>query len=742
MTSVGRSASREATAVGFLALLLVSPPAGGVPPEAGSPPRMECRLDSVGGVPSRGGYLVVDGWAVDRTEGTPVYKVGLALEKKGFFELDRGGPRFDIPRALGRPEFLRSGFHGAVPLGDTPPGVVRVEAVAYARDGHMQGCGAHAVVVRDAPLPPQPPAWRIGLTHVSRALAALLIFALAGWPLTAWAARGTRPLAAPLVGFALFAVTSEAGALVYVRPLPSFLAAGAALLAIQAAGKVFPRRRARTGDAPFVAGAALVLLLVGAIPMSVHGPGVVMGGIDDAVRECMKADTILVPSRTGEGYAALLPRLMDQRHLRPGSSYLLAALAQPGGLRTHEVHSAAMLLAGTLTVFGAGVLARALLPAARATRRAAVALVATSSVLVTTLYGQHLGNLAAVPLLLLFTAASWEAVRRPRPFALLSAVLSLSALFTVYPELLPLLAMMAAAATLLRASGGGVVRAALHLAAVATLAAVLNAPGAFRLVRGWTAMGTDLVSKAPADRLVLGDTTWFPPAAVVAGLEPYRLDAPAPMLPLRRTAVDVAALGVALAALTGFLASPLRTRRTVATLLLPVAFALLANRAMAFPYGYSKVLPVAVPLWTVSFMILCGEATRLAGRFLPPTAVRIASAAGLAVLLVLSGLATRHVISRASLLVPAFDPAYNELPALLSGLPPRALPRVDQPLFANREWMRYMLRDVNVDATAEPIPATGRPRFALLDRRTLDGEPADVATRTPRFVAVPLRPDP
>ena len=734
-----RRGLRPAVALVFAVAFPLSPPRASAEPLA-PPPRqgIECRIDGIEGVPARGGYLAVNGWAVDHAHGTPVAKVGLVIDNSGFLELDRGRPRPDVMRTLGRADFLLSSFGGAVPLGPISAGPHHVEIFAFAPDGKKVSCGTRTIVVRDVPPPAEPPAWRIGLGHGTRALAALLSLALAGWPLGAWTARGRRLLTAPLLGFALLAVSSELGALLGIRPLPSFLTAAGALWVLHAARRGFPRRRTLAGDAPFAGAAALLFVTAGAVPMSVHGPGVVMGAIDDAVRECMKADALLVPPRSGEGYSTLLPHLMGLKYLRPGGSFLLAAMAQPEGLRTHEVHSAAMLLAGALSVLGTAVLAYRLLPGASAARRGAVALVATSSVLYTSLYNQHLGNLTAVPVLLLFAVGLLDALGTAALTPLVVPSLALAALFTFYPELLPLAGLTAAAAALFLPGRGGRKRRLLRVALVLVVAAAANVPGAVRAVRGLGPLKADATSTTPANRLVLGDTTYFPSFAVLTGAEPYRLDAPAPMLPARRAAVAGVSLAVGLGALAGWAAASNRLRRTVAFLLIPAAVAFSVNLATSFPYGFSKILPVAVPVWTVSFVLLWRSAAVRAEKFVPAKAVMAVSATGLAVLIVLSVLASRHALSRAVDLVPAFDPAYRELPALLSALPAGVLPRVDQPPGANREWIRYMLRDVAVDTSATPVPAKGRLRVALLDRRTLDAEPPGALARTPRFVAVPV----
>jgi hypothetical protein len=729
-----------AAALAFTVLaFLPSPRASAGPPVSPSPHGIECRIDGIDGVPARGGYLTVNGWAVDHAHGAPVAKVGLVIDNSGFLELDRGRPRPDVMQALGRADFLLSSFGGAVPLGSIGPGPHLIEIFAFTPEGKKVGCGTQTIVVRDAPQPPEPPAWRIGLGHGTRVLAALLALALAGWPLSAWTARGRRFLTAPLLGFALLAVSSEVGALLGIRPLPSFVAAAGALWVLHGARRVFPHRRAIPGDTLFAGAAVLLFVAAGSVPMSVHGPGVVMGAIDDAVRECMKADTILVPPRSGEGYSTLLPHLMGLKHVRPGGSFLLAAMAQPEGLRTHEVHSAAMLLAGALSVLGTAVLARRFLPGAAAARRAALALVATSSVLYTTLYNQHLGNLTAVPILLLYAVGLCDALGTKSRPPLVVPSLAFAALFTFYPELLPLAGLMAAAAVLLLPARGARGRMLLRAVLVVVLAAAANVPGAVRAIRGLGPLRADAASTTAANRLVLGDTTYFPSLAILTGAEPYRLDAAAPMLPARRAAVAGVSLAVGLAALAGWVAASNRLRRTVAFLLIPPAVALSVNMAMSFPYGFSKILPVAVPLWTVSFLLLWRSAARRAEELVPAKAVKTASAAGLGILIFLSVLASRHALARAAFLVPAFDPAYVQLPALLSALPAGTLPRVDQPLVANREWIRYMLRDVAVDAPATPVPAKGRLRVDLLDRRTLVAEPPGVLARTPHFLAVPVQ---
>jgi hypothetical protein len=738
VTAAGRA--RRAVAATVIALGSVSSSAGGITPaRPAAPKQIECRIDSIVGPLAPGGYVAVDGWAVDRVRGAPVGKVGVVIDGSGFLELDRGRPRPDVAQALDRPDALLSAFGGAAPLGPLSVGPHRLEVFAFTPEGEKVSCGDRTLVIRDVPSPAGPPAWRIGLAHGLRALAALLALWIAGWPLSAGTAGGRRLFVAPLAGFALLAVSSELGGLAGLRPLTAFLGAAAVVwIGWAARCRAAHRRPASVSKATFAAVVVLGFLTAGALPMSQHGPGVVMGSIDDAVRECMKADTLLIPPGGSGGYSTLLPYLMHRKHLRPGGSFLLAALAQPEGLRTHDVHSAAMLLAGALSLVGAALLARRFLPGSAGARRIALALAATNSVLFTALYNQHLGNLTAVPMLLLLASELPVALATGSRPPLLAPSLALAGLFTFYPELLPVALLTLATAVLLLPARNGRRHGALRAAAVVALATAINLPAVVRTIRGLGPLRSDAVSTTPAERLVLGDTAYFPSLAVLTGAEPYRLDAPAPMLPARRAAVAGVSLAAGLVALAGWILATGRRRRTLTYLLFPAAAAFAANLALGFPYGFSKILPVAVPVWAVSFLLLWITVSPRAEAVVPVPAVRAGSAAGFAVLVALSLLSSRHVLDRAATLVPAFDPAYRELPDLLASLPRGLLIRMDEPLAANREWIRYMLADVGVDSTDRPAPARGRIRIAFLDRRTLDADPTDILARTPRFVAVPV----
>jgi hypothetical protein len=340
-----------------------------------------------------------------------------------------------------RQDFLWSGWSGTISLEGVAPGKHAFSAVAVLASGERVACeGAPPeITVLAIEDPPDAPRSRLATGILLRTAGALFGFALLGW--AAAAALGLRPLAlaAPLTGFCLFGIVTEWAAAARIRP---FWATAVAVVAgIAALAVLFrkDRRRLRPdlrAAAPALACAAL-FAVVGVIPLASHGPGAVLGDIDDAVRETSLAESIVrfgwsVPADV-RGYLAVNPTAWRSVSVREGGPYLLAALAQRFGVAAHEVHAVAMLLAGCLAVLAAGYLAAVALAGSRFGALAPL-LAATNSVLVATLYGQHLGSLLAAVLLAAFAAFLLRMRSPATPGTPVPAALAAAAGLTFYPE--------------------------------------------------------------------------------------------------------------------------------------------------------------------------------------------------------------------------------------------------------------------------------------------------------------------
>ncbi len=590
-----------------------------------------------------------------------------------------------------------------------------------------------------------PPGWRVGLALLARVGAFLGWLAFVGWgPMRMIGGRAVR--LAPAIGLSMFAIASEAGGAVNVRPLAAalILTAVSAILLAASTRRRGIRLRRPGPVATAVFAIATVFAVVGSIPLVRHGPGAVLGSISDATWECAVADSIArygwtIPADV-HGLLATVPSVWRAADFRAGVPYPLALLAQVFGTRAHEVHAVLTIAAGMLVIFGVAALADVLLRRTRWIRIVAVGLAAANSVLFAQLYHQHTGILIATVLYLSFVYGL-IALLPLRPIAFIVPVgLLMASTWTLYPETMVLWVATAGLFLALsgtwKAAGGMVVR--LGLAVV--LAAALNPVGLARTVRFTKALRSASVLATPQLRTVFGDTHYFPSVAVMAGLRPYRIDSPAPSGAPARLVAFMTAFLLLWTAATGLLRSRRRDWRLFVVLLAPVTLWLFLNRQWEFPYGYSKGLPHIVPMWSLALAILAARAgSSGAGRWGKPVAAATALLFAMA-----SILGSIEVVGRATRAVPGYDPAFRALPDLAAGIDRDAIIVVPEPLDSPREWIAYFLGEYRVVKTREqatiPPTVSSQPIYELVDRRSESTIPVSSAVRTsPSFALLRLR---
>lgn len=732
--------SRIARSLSLLLILFVLP----APVVRSSDGSLSCTIDHVDGAFVTGGYLALTGWAVDASRGTPVRKIEVLLDGKVFGESRRGGLRPDVLAHFERADYLWAGWSGTVSLKGVSAGSHLIESFAISSGGARVSCGKQAVRIKDAPRPPGKPAPWIAGQILLRTAALVAWLALVG--LAPALVFRTSPilLSSPLIGLALFAIFSELGGAFHLRPLYS---AAVLTLLSGAAGVILfrGRRRALRWNRTTAGTVALVAVfaVVGVIPLSAHGEGAVLGDIEDGIREATVADSIVrqgwrLPSDR-YAYPYILRREVDAAYGRHGGAYLLAAVAQAFGVRAHEIHSVAMLASGCLVVLGTGLLAVRVLRPFPKRRWIAPALVALNSVLVATLYGQHLGNLLAAALFLLFLTQGLRLVRaRWSGVFVLAVALPVAAGWTLYPEAMPLWGVTALFLSMVAITSRRRKRAVARFAAALVLSAVLNPVGLSLVARSWERLTRQPVLSTPYSRTLLGDTHYFPSPTVIAGITPYRLDAPAPVGRLRSVLIPVAAGLIVLVSLLGWSRLAAVEKRLCLSLVGPVVLALLANHHLEFPYGYAKFLVLAAPLWAITFVLLAFRAA--GGNPLGPTWQGAAAAASLFLVVILSLASVRHVVNDARRWIPSWDPAFRTLPALARVAGEDAVFRVEDYLGARRWWMLYFLLENEVDLNPDPDPTRNVSYFQLVDRRRIPNDLLpDAAVASSRdFCIVPL----
>ena len=703
-----------------------------------------CTIDAVFGVFASGGNLFATGFAFDSDDGAPVRKVQLTLDGNSAGDASLSGLRPDVRAHYARPDYLWSGWNGKVSLDGVKPGRHTVEIVAIDHDGKPISCGSRTFEVIAAPTAPRRSVFLLGAETLFRT--ALFL----GWLTFVGRAAGALlkiRAGHPFLGLALFGVLAEAAGVLHVRPFQAalfltVLAAGILIWRV-AKGRLRLRLRLQSRGASIVLAISVLFAIVAVIPLASHGPGAVLGDIDDASRECIVADSY---SRFGwsvpadvRGHIAAVRTDVEAAHVRPGGIYLLSALADAFRTRAYDVHSVAMLGTACLAIWGAAFLAHTLTRGRdrkRSAVRAAIFL-AINSILLATLYGQHLGSLLGVALFLPFAAFCVKLVRLGGLGNGVTVALFVSAELVFYPEILPLwgIAALLSIATVRR--GRNVRSAATRLALALLLVIAVNPVGLVRFFRFFGEFSRKL--STPEERMVTGDTHYFPSLAVIAGLEAYREDAPAPVGNVRRILVPVAGGIILIAGVLGWANLTRRERAGVALILVPVAAGLLANYRLSFPYGYAKLLPMGAGTWAVAFSILLTSWAR-SGR---PVAVRarrvfVPLSIVAAVLLALPSL--RHVLQRAVRSVPAYDPAYRVLPELVRPLGRDAIVLVDEPIVASREWIRYFLAENRVLDRGSTDTAKG-PRFLLVDLRAKPQEAGAARIRARRFGLIPISGD-
>ena len=745
---------RAARAVIPLVLLLVlipASPAGGQTPA--KPPWGYCAVNRVDGPLAPGGYAAATGFAVDLVYGAPVKKIELTLDGKPAGEAYLRGLRPDVMAHFVRQDYLWSGWSGTVSLEGVLPGKHSLGAVAVLRSGERLSCeGPSEVLVLDVEDDRDPFPLAVGSVVLARTAGFLLLLTFIGWPAAALLRLRPLLLAAPLLGLCLFAVVSEWAAAAKVRPFVAVLALGLlAIIAIVAEAGLWRADRSRlrlhAREAWPTLAAVAVFALIGVIPLSVHGEGAVLGDIDDAIREVSYAESISryawTPPTEVQGYLGLVPMAMESISVRRGGTLLLSTLGQLFSTRAHEVHSVAMLLSGCLVVLGTGLLALRVLR--RFPRRAwiAPALAALNSTLLATLYGQHLGSLLAAALVLPFLYFLLGAPGEDDQGNVLGLGLCSAAGLTLYPEAMAAWA-LAGLVAWAAAPRGARVTAAKRLLLTAALAVALNPVGLTRAIRFGSHTSTASQEMASAySRTIVGDTHYFPSLGVIAGIEAYRDDAASPVGTARSFLIPLGALGILLVAGLGLRRLNRWERAALLVLLIPPALALYANYRLSFPYGFAKFLPFAVGPWCAAFALLVSGAASRRNEARRPWHAALAYTTLLLVFL-LALPSARHVVARAVRATPAYDPAFEVLPALAASLPPGAVLRIEEPLVARREWIVYFLGEnaVEHDSATGAVsrPEASGPRFRLVDRRDPDHPtPSPPAIATRYFAVMPLK---
>jgi hypothetical protein len=688
-----------------------------------SRPAVLCPLDFVSGRFVPGGSVTLSSWAVDSVHGAPVPRMEVWLDRSIRGDVSLGGHRPDVASHFGRPDYLWSSWVATVSLRDVQPGPHQIEVFAYARNGARFSCGVHNFAVRPFPRPNEPPAWRTQLTLLGRVAALLGWLAFIGWgPMRLIGRRGVR--LAPAVGLSLFAVAAEAGGGGNVRPLASALiltALSAVLLA--ASTRRRPIRLGRPALPTMMSFAiAAIFVFVGSLPLIRHGAGSILGSINDAVWECAAADSIArygwkIPTDV-HGLLAALPQVWRAADFRAGVPYPLALLAPVFGVWAHEVHSVLTLAIGALVIWGTAALAGHLFRWLGRLRVVAIGLLAANSILFAHLYHQHTGILIATVLYLSFVYCL-IALLLDRPLASVVPVgLLLAGAWTLYPETMVLWSLTAALAVVLSGSWKAIGGSALRLALAAILAVAINPIGFARTVRFTNSLRHASALATPEQRIVFGDTHYFPSPPVMAGIRPYRIDSPAPVTGPMRLITLLTAIFLLPTLALGALRSRRRDWRLLVVLLVPISAWLLMNRLWQFPYGYSKGLPHIAPVWSVAVAVLVARTgSRRSGRW-----EGLLSLGAISLVAVVSILGSIAVVGRAFREVPGYDPAFRTLPSLVTGLDRNAVIVVPEPLDFRREWIAYFLGEYRVVRTREEVgsrPARpGQAVYELFDLRS------------------------
>jgi hypothetical protein len=687
-----------------------------------------CRLDTLGGVLTQGGSVDLCGWGVETPSGRPFPDFRIEIDGRALGTVTRNLPRPDVVKALNLPSECRPGWCGRAPLAGLRTGNHLVKVIAIAADGREVRCSEREISVVPGRVQARKSPAVIGATILARLVFFLGALTVIGAPISALTARRGGLLGAPLLGLGLFGAGSELGRFLKVSPFQVGLAlvvAGVLALSVLARLRIVKIRRPRLGSLVILAPTAL-FALVGVIPMSVHGEGAVLGAIDDATRESMIAESIRlyrwsVPSDV-VGMFRMMPDQWDAGRNRMGGPYLLAGLAQALGVRSHEVHSAAILGGGCLVTLGVGWLATWLFPASRRTRLLAGGLSATCGTILATLYGQHLGSLLFAAFVLGF-ATCCLILRRSRTAALAGAAVLVAGILTFYTEGVAVFVATGLFGLATVQSFGRARRLCGRLLIAGFLGACLNPFALARSAELAVKLYRTPVLSSADQRMVVGDTFYFPSLQVLTGLEPYRLDGPVFLRPPLRSAWNLAGLGALVALALGARGIVKSRLRVLTCLLLPTGLALLANWWLRFPYGFAKILPLGGALASVAMAeplerMLAGLATAWRTRGQPgsraPFLLAVAGVALIAMRLPAAFVAVRDAVRA----LPAYDPAYAELSYLAQTVGRSAVIRVDgEPSLGRRQWICYFLGDNGFENDPVAVRYPGADYYRLVDLR-------------------------
>jgi hypothetical protein len=724
--------------------------------------QVPCTIDRVGGSRVTGGDVWVLGWATDPAHGTPVENVRIKIDGAPAGEVRRGLPRPDVMQAFKRSDYDVAGWFGTADLTGVQPGRHHLQVEVIGSSGEPAPCGSLTLEIAPSRLPSGRSPARLGVTILLQSALVLAALSLIGLPVATLIGRDAALVAAPLVGLALFGVAAEFGSAVGLRPWQAALAAGGLALAALVVQAVRGSLRLR----PSIRGASIGLApvvvfgVLAVIPMSVHGDGAVLGFIDDGIRESAVADSIVqfgwTPPPDVRGFLYVTPAAHRAAGIRPGGSYLLAAVAQALGLRAHEVYSAATLATGALVVLGCGLVARRLVRGRPAAPAFAALLTGLGTSLLVTLYSQHLGSVLFAALFLGYLHYALALAARPWTAAVGVAAMVAGTL-TFYPEASPLIVLTCVLVVAVARPWPRARRALVRVILAGIVAMAVNPIATMRTVRNVSAIREGNALSTREQRMVTGDTFYFPSFQVLTGLEPYRLDAPEYLRPEVRAVWDGVGLATIGAAALGLLCMRRRHLLRLAVLLLPIGAALLANRIIGFPYGYAKFLPVGAAL--VSLVITAclvamldgarsvsqkpapgSAATHRSGkaqRRSPPRLAWRRLALGTGTLLILLRIpVVADTLSDNVRAVPAYDPDYRELPQLTAQIGRRAVVRIDEPLPAKRQWLCYFLGENAYETEPGRVRYPDSDYYRLVDLREDVREPGPSAVRGKAFALV------
>lgn len=452
---------------------------------------------------------------------------------------------------------------------------------------------------------------------------------------------------------------------------------------------------------PFVIG-AFILLMLTSLPITTATRLLAIGENGDAISYAARIDYFVdhgiapPPLTSFRPNDALIAANLGAK-VRQGESLFLAVVCSILPLKAYQVFSIAINLWYALTVLSVMIVGVLLFDLPSRYALILFGLAGFNATLIWANYDDFLSQQMVMPLAVLYilflsTGLNSTSLWKERTHCFACAALFLAVIYSVYPEILPILVLFSLTVLMfnpmpfiqrLRYVGWGLLMSVVSIAS--------NPIGFYQMLQYLPIQSRSEALASPAARMVAGNIRYFPSLYEIVSLAPHNRLAPYGVSFGLRAAIWLCFLVILVVIAVGIVKS--RQQRTLlAALVSPIFLLLIANYAWSFPYGYMKILTEGTIFIELAFVV--SLYTFFQGRERPPLPVLPGSLVRLVVALSFTAhfVATLIVIGREIVTRQPLTPAIEELIQINQQLKPSDTVLIhDLPPGATQMWVLYFL---------------------------------------------------